>query len=67
MVVEAAVVAAPLHPVIVMQDVEVTVVDETTETTCVQEGNAELAHEDVEVAAEDVDVMVEAEVSLSVV
>ena len=36
----------PLHVVIVVQDVEVTVEDDVIETTCVQEGTAELTHED---------------------
>lgn len=43
---ETAVVAVPLHPVTVVQDVEVTVVEDETETTCVQDGNAELEHDD---------------------
>ena len=43
---ETAVVAVPLHPVTVVQDVEVTVVEDETETTCVQDGNVELEHED---------------------
>ena len=48
LVVEAAVVAVPLQAVMVVQDVEVTVVEEPTDTTCVQEGNAEAEHEDDE-------------------
>lgn len=35
----------PLQLVIVVQDVEVTVEDDETETTCVQDGTAELTHE----------------------
>ncbi len=43
---ETTVVAVPLHPVMVVQDVEVIVVEDETDITCVQEGNAELEHED---------------------
>ena len=42
---EIAVVAVPLHPVMVVQDVEVIVVEDETDITCVQEGNAELEHD----------------------
>ena len=53
LVVEDAVVAVPLHAVIVMQDVEVIVVDDKTETTCVQEGKAEAEQEDDEDEEDD--------------
>ena len=43
---ETAVVAVPLHPVMVVQDVEVMVVEDETDISCVQEGNVELEHED---------------------
>ena len=48
LVVVTPVVAVPLHPVMVMHDVEVMVVEDETETTCVQEGNVELEHDDAE-------------------
>ena len=46
--VETPVVTVPLHPVIVRHDVEVMVVEYETETTCVQEGNVEVEHDDAE-------------------
>lgn len=46
--VETPVVAVPLHLVMVVQDVEVMVVEDETVITCVQEGNAELEHDDTE-------------------
>ena len=50
--VEIAVVAVPLHPVTVVQDVEVMVVEDETDIICVQEGKAELEHEVTEFVTE---------------
>lgn len=46
--VETPVVAVPLHPVMVIHDVDVMVVEDQTDITCLQEGNVEVEHDDAE-------------------